>query len=67
MKNRTEYKEMGEEIHTMKKEQEKKTPEREAPTYNELLREVRDMIRISNYRQIWIIRDFIKAVLGPGD
>ena len=47
-------------------EEERKTPEREAPAYNEMLREVQSMILLTNYRQIWMIHSFIKSLLRPG-
>ena len=47
-------------------EEERKTPESEAPAYNEMLREVQSMILLTNYRQIWMIHSFIKSLLGPG-
>lgn len=46
--------------------EERETPEREAPAYNEMLREVQSMILLTNYRQIWMIHSFIKSLLGPG-
>lgn len=47
-------------------EEERKTPEQEAPAHSELLQDIQNMTRTSNYRQIRIIHNFVKSLLGPG-
>lgn len=47
-------------------EEERKTPEREVLAYGELLQDIQNMTRTSNYRQIRIIHNFVKSLLRPG-
>lgn len=53
-------------IHTKMKGKEKAS-EQKTPTREELIQDVQSMILMTNYRQIWMIHNFVKSVLRPGD